>query len=226
MDKTISFGEVVSEAKLLFARHAGLLVAVGAAITALYIGMDWMTTQNPDVAGFLALTLVIGFLISLFVQYLVVEEMLADRLEPGQARSQRQYLSMFGAMFISGLGIVVGFVLLILPGVYLAARWMTMPQQIIEKRLPATDALSASWDCSGRSQGAFIAAYLVSMAPTLLSLPFGFMPSFEEQGTNYWAGVVIINLLTGLSFVLNWVLATAAHRVASPVDHLVGGVFD
>lgn len=226
MGRTITFGEVVGEAKMLVGRHGGLLVAVGAAITALYVGLDWMTTQNADAGGLTLLTLVVGLAISLFVQYLVVEEMLADRLAPGQPKGDRRFLSMFGAMFLAGLGIVAGLILLIIPGLYIAARWFTMAQQIVERRLPATEALNASWESSGRSQGAFIAAYLVGAVPTLLALPFGFMAILDEQEANYWVAVLIINLLSALSFVASWVLATAAHRLAEPTDHVVQKVFD
>lgn len=226
MIAAISFSEVISEARLLVARHVGLLLSVGAAIVALNVGLEWMTTQTGQAGGALALSILVSLTILVFIQYLVVEELLADRLAPGQAKAGRRFLSMLGAMVLAGLAIVVGFVLLVLPGIYLAARWQTMTQQIVEKRLPAIEALAASWEVSDRSQGTFIAIYLVAIVPTLLTFLVEFVSEPQGGASNYWVSTVTANLLSTLSIVGSWVLATAAHRVASPVDHLVGGVFD
>lgn len=226
MARAVSFGEVADEAKALVSRHGGLLMAVGAAIMALYSGLDWMDRQNSDPVGNLVLFLIVSLTLTLFIQYLVVEELLADRGAPARARGQRRYFSLFGALFVSGLAIIGASLLLILPGVYLAARWMTVSQQVVENRLPALEALTASWVQSEPSQGAFIAAFLVGLSPTMLSFLLHFVPGSFGLEFDSWEALLAINFLTALSTVAGWVLATAAYRIASPADHLVHGVFD
>jgi uncharacterized membrane protein len=57
----------------------------------------------------------------------------------------QNYLNVFLAGLLTGLIIGVGFIFLIVPGIYLACKLAFVPYIVVEKKLSATDAISMSW---------------------------------------------------------------------------------
>lgn len=55
------------------------------------------------------------------------------------------YMNMLGALFLQSVIVVVGFILLVVPGIYFAIRLTFVPFLVIDKKLNPIDALKESW---------------------------------------------------------------------------------
>lgn len=225
MARSVSFGELFAETNALVSRQGGFLVAAALAITVSFVGLDWLSTLSDDASGLMMANSLAGFAIGLFGQYLIVERLLADRRQTGQATAIRHYGSLFGVLFISGLGIVAGLIVLLLPGFYLAGRWLTATQRVVEGRLPSMEALRASWDDSEPSQFVFTVAYLLSLLPILLIVGVSFYPDLLAIPDDAWLTNLLINGFSAIANVAGWVISTAAYRQAVPVDSQLEEVF-
>ena len=224
--RKVTFGELFGEAGDLATRHAGLLALVTVAITATFLGFDWLELRSDERNGTALLSNLSGVVIAIFVQYKVVERLLADRWKSGQAVGVRRYGSLFGSLFVSGLAIGAGLILFILPGVYFAGRWLTSTQQIVERQMSAMDSLRTSWEDSKASQWVFTAANLIGLLPTAVVVGLTLQPDAIVLPGGYWGANAFINGLAAIGNVVSWVIATAAYRLAVPVTGHLDTVFD
>lgn len=225
MVRSVSFGGLFAEVNDLVSRQAGFLIAATAAIAALFVGLDALSILSGDANGMVTANLLVGFAITLLGQYLVVERLLADRLPAGQVRAIRRYGVLFGALFFSGLAIVAGLIVLLVPGLYLAGRWLTIAQRVVEGHSPAMDELRASWNDSEPSQLVFTIAYVIGMAPTFLIIASTFFPELLAIPDDVWLTSFFVNGLSAVTSIAGWVISTAAYRQAVPVDSQIQSVF-
>jgi hypothetical protein len=173
------------------------------------------------VAGFSLLDMVssgasnaINLVVTIFIQYQIVERMLADRV-PSELR-RHCYGAMFIAGLLGGLGTLVGFVLLIVPGLFLIAAWsVTTPFIVIEDK-SGTAALGASWRATAASRVSIMLVVLLGIA--LLGVGFAGLFLFTGLSENALgvAGTIYVNLLATAVTVAGWVLAVAVYRLVVP----------
>ena len=221
----VSLREIMGEAQSLGSQHAVLLGVSTLAIAALYGVADLLPLLSPDKGGVGLLTSILGLVVSLFVQYRLTERLLADRRGPDAQMPVRRYGSLFGALFLSGLAIAAGVIVLIIPGLYLAGRWLTVSARLIDGSLDGNEALRASWGDSELSQLAFSLAFLISFAPWALLVAIGYAGWDTLFDGLDFVSIALVNLVTGFTFVLGWTIAAAAYRCAVPNAESVGGVF-
>jgi uncharacterized membrane protein len=97
---------------------------------------------------------IIGGIISLFVTgplwYGVSYAYLrAARGEPVDINNMfvvfQNYLNVFLADLLTTIMVVIGFIFLVVPGIYLACKLAFVPYIVVEKKLSAIDAISMSW---------------------------------------------------------------------------------
>lgn len=223
--RSVKLSEILEEAQELASQHAVLLGVTAIAIAALYSGLDLITLATQDKGGLALLSGLLGLIVSIFGQYRVTEILLADRRKPGIKPAVRRYGSLFGALFLSGLAIGAGVIAFIIPGLYLAGRWLTVTGRVVEDHLGGNVALRVSWADSEPSQLAFSLTYLISLAPLAVLLAIGFGGWETLFDTNDLASIAFVNVITGVTSVLGWTIATAAFRRAVPIDQGVGQVF-
>ena len=120
--KAVNLGEIIDEARSLAGQHRTILAATIVLIAAAYTALDWLEMSIQDRGGMVLLSSLTGLVLGLFVQYRITEHLIADRLQPGHR--VRSYGSLFGALLLSGLAIGAGLIVLVLPGIYLAGRWL------------------------------------------------------------------------------------------------------
>jgi hypothetical protein len=113
MSEEVTFHDIATEVSRLGSRHGTYLALVGGAIAVGYSVLDLMGATGSNT--------IVGLVVSVFLQYAVTERLLDDRLQPGRG-DKRRYWSMFGSGLLSGLGILLCTLLLVLPGIYLAGR--------------------------------------------------------------------------------------------------------
>lgn len=82
----------------------------------------------------------------------------------------------FGASFLSGLGMLAGFVLLLVPGLILMVRWSAAFALVVSEDESAGNALGESWAMTRGNFWPIFAAMLVGLVP-LLAIVIGFSAS-------------------------------------------------
>jgi hypothetical protein len=224
--RAVGLGEILEETKALFRTHAAVLVGTSLAIGVGYTALDFATLQTEEAGSLAFVSLLVSLAVTVFLQYFVTERLLVDRWGAGHEPRNRRYGSLFGALFFSGLGLAVGLVFLVLPGIYLAARWLTVVPHLIEGNLTATEALGQSWDASAPSVPAFVVAILLTTAAMLPGMGLSFLPE-AELGGNIALGIsALSNLMLGFSSVFGWAIAVGAYRRTVLLGDGLQQVFD
>ena len=130
-----------------------------------------------------------------------------------------QFGAFFVLGFLSGLGILLGTLLLILPGVYLAIRWSAASAVLLADQGRASDALSESWGMTQKSFWAILGAYLVIIAPAFI-LAIGLSVALGEVSPI--ASSLIVSVLTISAFAVSWLASVALYSLLKPgTDSLV-----
>lgn len=149
----------------------------------------------------------VGNVVSIAAAYLLYRKILVDE---GMIEVEGRFGRYFGASLLSGLGMVVGFIFLIVPGLYLAARWSVAGPLAITRDLKAGAALRASWELTRHSVGTLMLIYLVlvlAFLSAIFAVAFGTALAFgTEDGL---AATVLPGLVADAGFVLGCVLTVA-----------------
>jgi hypothetical protein len=79
-------------------------------------------------------------------------------------------LPMLGLNLVMGLGIVVGFILLVVPGVILSVAWSMAGYYMVDQNLGPIDALKASWEGTKGARAALALVFLAGMGILLVGM--------------------------------------------------------
>lgn len=169
------------------------------------------------------LTLVGLFLASLFnirilsmailsyAQFELTYEILADEDLMAGGYGKRRFFSVFALQVITLIVFAIGWVLLIVPGVYLTLRLCLSVPALIAEEAGVIEALVISWRRTARQELALLGAVTTAMVPTLIS--WACMIAFARM---HWMGATVITVLvavvvTGLTLIFCWCIAAAAY---------------
>ncbi len=136
------------------ALYIGVLSALGVAIELAFGGGE---ASAATAVGFLQLCL---FLAAIVAQYLLIEAML-KQTGLFSADTTRRYLPFLGQSILLSLGIVLGLILLIIPGLLLAARWSLASPLLVGEHKGAVEAIRESWELTRGHTAALLVAALV-----------------------------------------------------------------
>lgn len=166
----------------------------------------WEDLGGAEVMGlsFLALSVV-----SFIAQYVLTRRaMRAGDLLPADAPGNVGGL--FGLCFLSNIGILLGFTLLIVPGIWLYARWLASGPILLAEEATVGEALAKSAEWSRALLWAIVGA------TGLLYLPFvtGLIVSVvaDEATIESPAVSLAINIGLAVSQLAGWYLAVAVYR--------------
>ena len=161
-------------------------------------------------------------MISLFAQYYMTRTALmrAGVMIDGVGN---KFFSFWGMNIISGLLILFGFVLLIIPGLYLAARWFVAGPALIAEDKTATEGMSESWELLQPSVwhvvGALVVLYGCGFG--LGALPFFLVP--EESAPLSIQAISALCITT--ASVLGWLMAVGIYTVVAHPERTLEEVF-
>lgn len=113
--------------------------------------------------------------------------------------------TLFVAGLLTGLGIALGFVALIVPGLFLLTRWILVTPAVVLERLGATDAMRRSWHLVRGHGWRVFAVILLTMlasgiAQSVALALFAFLPEFLQN----WIGGLVANSLVAPFVALAW----------------------
>lgn len=209
MAEQVTIGEIFGRLGELLRENAGLAAGCVVGLTAINIGLDAVSTGN-------AMALPAG-LISLGAQYYLTATALEGRglREPGR---RNRFGAFWGLNIVSGLGILLGYLLLILPGLYLSARWMVASPALLAEDNGVNDALGESWAITQPSFWAILGTLLVIFVPACL-VGFGLSLAFEAWLPAFATAILYLFLFG--AFVLSWMASVATYSLLRPgADHL------
>ncbi len=148
----------------------------------------------------------ISSVVSIAVVYLVMRTLLR---EEGLVDREGGFGSYFGASLLAGIGAIVGLVFLIVPGLYLMARWSLAPTMVLSQGYRATDALRESWRVTQPFAWKLVLVwFLYYLAFVLLILlvaaPTGYLAmqgAIAEEGTLSAPVTFLLSLLVNLGLI-------------------------
>ncbi|MCK0128625.1 glycerophosphoryl diester phosphodiesterase membrane domain-containing protein [Erythrobacter sp. F6033] len=113
---------------------------------------------------------IVAFLISIVLIYWLYAALMARDPSPGFGR----FWPWLGIYLLAILGIGLGILLLIVPGIILIVRWSLALPLVIEGKLPAMDTFGESWEkTSGHSWSIFGAAVILAISIFIVSAVLG-----------------------------------------------------
>jgi hypothetical protein len=154
-DITALFGDSLG----VYLRHAGTFLALSAAVVVPVqlavqgVGMEQLTApydDSPGVAETAVPTAVSLLVVAPLINAICIHAL--RMVEAGERPAARVALVMgfeafapiFFAVVLAAIGIAIGLLLLILPGVYVAVRWYFVPQAVVIEGRRTTAALAGS----------------------------------------------------------------------------------
>jgi hypothetical protein len=200
----------------VYSRHAGIFILLSAAVAVPVhlvvegIGLEMLTgpyDSTPTIAE-AAVPTVVGFLVVMPIITAICIYALRPIAAGEQPRAVHAFVSgfeaftpLFFAVLIAAVGIAVGFVLLILPGVYLAVRWFFVPQAVVIDGARGTGALTGSsqlvqgfwWRTFGLVVMVNLAASLVAVVVTA---PFTGIASSTDDAVWALVGTIVAESIT------------------------------
>ncbi len=148
MEKKLSVGEALGETFSIYRKQAGVLLPVA---FWLFLAVSIVEALSAGAIGLALIAIVISLAVSTLYQGMVVG--LVSDVQDGrrdysvgeQMRSVAPVVApLIGAGILSGLGIVGGFVLLVVPGLYLLTIWAVIAPVIVVERRGVFDAFGRS----------------------------------------------------------------------------------
>lgn len=216
----MTVGGVLSDAFALYTRFFGRFFLTAAAVFVVLnlltaIAADVSSDAQDAVAAFWALLSFVALLVgSLWLQGALtatvadVRDGRADETIEATFKRVRPFLgTLFVAGLLAGLGIALGLVALIIPGVFLLTRWIVVTPAVVLEGLGATDALRRSWSLvRGHGWTVFgiilVTIVLAAIAQALFVSLFLFLPDFLQT----WLGGLVANSFVAPFVVLAWTL--------------------
>lgn len=127
---------------------------------------------------------------------------------PGGRRGSRGFWTYFGLSFLSGIAILLGLVLLIIPGLVVWARLAPSAGYALADDMEVSDAMSKSWDATGDHILPIMLAHLPAFAAGIGGGAV-FFALFDDAGPQPWSVSLAVNVLTYGSTALGIVLGLA-----------------
>ena len=236
-DISALFGDSLS---VLF-RHAPVFIALSAAVTVPVhlvvegIGLEAFTAGYDDTLApaETAVPTVVSFLVVSPLITAICIHALRSVATGGRPSARQSLLSgfeaftpLFFAVLLAAVGIAVGLLALIIPGVYLAVRWFFVPQEVVVEGARGPGALARSGQVVRgfwwRTFGLVIVANLAATIPALLfAAPFNAIAASTDRAVWAMVGTICAGTITtpfvALFSTFLW-YDLRARRAAAPPD--------
>jgi hypothetical protein len=217
MDGRFDAGKILSDTAALLGAHPRpaliallLLVVPSAAID---------TQASADAAGFNVLVSIMNIV----AQYQVTQAVLRGENLLAADRPAGRAGSFFGVALLSGLAIGFGMLLLILPGLYLYARWAIAVPAVIGEGQMTTEALATSMERTRGHVVPIMIAFAVLNLPSVAAIALMF--TAYPEGVGSLPVALFANTLFFGAFVACWYCAVAVYRLTGAPEQRLEDVF-
>ena len=155
-----------------------------------------------------------------YAQFELTYEMLADDDLLSEGYGKRRFVAVLGLQLITGAAFAIGWLLFILPGIYLMLRLSLAVPALVSEEAGVFEALLISWRRTARQELALLGAMAGAVLPAILL--WGALLAFTaaRMGTGIIAITAIAAiLLSGLTMIFCWCIAAAAYG-ATRIDEV------
>jgi hypothetical protein len=185
----VTVSDVLSDALSVYRRLLRRSVVVAGLVFAVIALADALASRSATL-GTTLVSLLLALVGGLLVQGALVEVVRdlhegrpVARVPAYYDRTRGRLGTLVGASFLYGFGVVVGFVLLIVPGLIAIARWSLVVPLVMIERLGAREAFRRSSTLvSGRTGRVLVlvvvANLLTGLASAVITAAVGFLPAF------------------------------------------------
>jgi hypothetical protein len=198
--------------------------AFAVAVLALFasgIAYDAMIDLRPDsFAGPAVLNMMVAVLAEIFVTRAIA------KAAGWSGADVRRYpvMSMLGQSLVMGAGILAGLLLLILPGLFLAARWFIAAQIVILEKRTAMDALRESWERTEEHWAAIALFVIIVVMGTIVPPSLLVIFNDIEIDLGSMASITINAIFAGVQ-AMSFVIATVLWRVLAHDENEASRIF-
>ncbi|WP_165356614.1 glycerophosphoryl diester phosphodiesterase membrane domain-containing protein [Sphingosinicella sp. BN140058] len=211
----ISVGAILGRTARLMRANAGLCGTVVLLLTAVSVTLDAVAANAESRPTF------IDSLAAFAAQYYLTRRLIDQRWAAGERSGA---LPVFVLQLVSTLGILLGLVLLVIPGLYLLTRWFAAVPLLISRNQGTGDALRESWLSTEGHGLAVFGAMVIVYIPLLLSLVVAFL--FDEALIGGFGAIgVATNFMISLAMVAGWCAAIGYCELRGGDRHTLEEVF-
>ncbi|WAT18585.1 hypothetical protein OZN62_03110 [Aurantiacibacter sp. MUD11] len=221
MKATFEFDELLAKMIELAQRSLVSLAPLFVVLTAVGLGVDYYLSDSTFAGLFLT---IFQFVLSYFFVKKLAE--VVGFIEEGEIGPG--FGAYFGLSFVMGLGTGIGFLLLVLPGMYLTIRWILAYPMLFAPRESGgnpAEPLRASWQATGPVFWKLAVAYLFSLVALALTFYIYWDPGFDELLRPQLIPLAIANVLSSAVLIYNIILGFAAFLLVSGDIHETVEVF-
>jgi hypothetical protein len=147
----VTFGWILAATLDLIRKHLPAIALFSFSLGALAAGLDFFAAGPSLRTGEMIGGFVAGYFLLL---HLIEREGLLIA-----SRKKVRLLPYFGVLILSSIGAIFGFLLLVVPGLILIARWSIAYSLVISDGLPVIAAMRESWDRTRNSQWSIVGLY-------------------------------------------------------------------
>ena len=214
--KSRGVGELLGDAFNLYLRNFLTVFAIGFAVVLPVqlivsgIGLEELASgyRESDNEAELLIPMIVSYLVVaplIAAATIHVLQRLAEGERPHAGPSIQAGLDVFAPVFIavllSGAGIALGLVLLIVPGIYVAVRWYFVAQSVVIDGGRSTEALRGSWRLTDgfwfRTFGVIVLANIAAFLPaSIIVIPLQALAESADRQVIALAGMVLTEALT------------------------------
>ncbi|WP_161390382.1 glycerophosphoryl diester phosphodiesterase membrane domain-containing protein [Croceibacterium xixiisoli] len=178
-----------------------VLPAVGGLAVLATIGQYLTINGSLALGGLVQLGVLIAAVI---VGYIVLETMLKQAGLMAYS-GPRRFLPFLGLSIVVGVGVILGMILLIVPGVYLAVRWSLAQPRLVGRGDGVFDAIKASWKLTdGYAMRIFLCILALGLVVVVIAIIAGLLGPTNIIGIliGQLANYALTMVMLGLSVTL------------------------
>lgn len=210
----ISVGGVISEAFSIYTQNAGALLGAAAAVFVIVgLASGLLQSAGGVILGLLAgIVRLVGYAIFIGFVVRLVQDVRDGRRDHSVgdlfSAATPTILPLIGFGILFGLGVGIGFILLIVPGLVLLTFWSVGAPAIVVERVGTVDAFGRSWRLVRGDAWSVFATLLVTL---LIVIAIGFV-------------LAAIATPIGDGEAATWIAAIVSSIITAPIYALVASV--
>lgn len=160
----------------------------------------------------------VAFIVSLLANFWLLREMLRSDGVTGGG-----FWTYLGMSIVAGIGVIVGMILLIVPGIFVLVRWSAANGYVVRQGMGAIDSLKASWQAtSGHGLAIFLAGLILVIGLIVVSAVLAGITALMSA----IVGGIIAVLLNALGGALALAFSVGVYRLVSDGAHEAAAVFE
>ncbi|GAB5347340.1 hypothetical protein [Alteriqipengyuania sp. 357] len=189
---------------------------------------DFIVGETAGILG--GLFEIVGLVLFVVASYVLLAQMMAAVGRP--MRRGGRFWSFVGMSILAMIGVMIGFVLLIIPAVILIVRWSAANGFVLGGEHSVTEALGASWEATdGRGLSIFAAGLVLWIALAVLSsivvaIVTGIGLAGETMSPLLALAMAVSGFVEAFGNAVSFAFSIAVFHLVAPADTALAEVFE